>query len=176
MKTAESMCLRMILLALALSTAACVNQKDVAVPREKIQGLLEQKFPIDKDVLLAKLTLRSPKVYFQGNDLGMRLQYAASLLGKVVAGQVAFHGAPVYRPEEGAFYLSSLTIAEFSVDEHNLSNKEKLREKVSVMLDAVMPHVPLYRLKQEDFKHLLAKLLLKKIRVEGENLILTMGL
>jgi hypothetical protein len=176
MKTLETTWLRMTLLALVLSTAACGYQKDVTVSREKIQGLLEQKFPIEKDAVLAKLKLNSPKVYFQGSDIGMKLQYESSLLGKSVAGEVSFHGAPVYKPEEGAFYLSSLTIVEFTVDEHNLSDKEKFRAKVSSVLDAVIPRVPLYRLKQEDFKHQLAKLLLKRIRVEGENLILTMGI
>jgi hypothetical protein len=164
-------------LGLALSGAACGYQTDVKVSRDKIQDLLEKKFPIEKDAVLAKLSLHSPKVYFQGgNAIGMRLQYTAGLLGKQAVGEVAFHGPPVYKPEEGAFYLSALTIDEFTINDDSLSHKEKLRARVSSVLDAVIPHVPLYRLRQQDFKHKLAKLLLKSVRVEGEDLILTMGL
>jgi hypothetical protein len=147
------------------------------VSRDKIQGLLEKKFPIVKDAVLAKLTLHSPKVFFHGgNHIGIRLQYDAGVLGKQAAGEVAFHGPPVYRADEGAFYLSSLTIDELTINDDSLSQKEKLRERISSVLDAVIPHVPLYHLRQQDFKHKLAKLLLKQVRVEGEELVLTMGL
>jgi hypothetical protein len=169
--------LETVLFCLALSGAACGYQTDVRVSRDKIQNLLEKKFPIEKDVVLAKLTLHSPKVIFHGgNQIGLRLQYDAGLLGKHAVGEVAFHGPPVYRSEEGAFYLSALTIDELTINDDSLSHKEKLRARISSVLDAVMPHVPLYHLRQQDFKHKLAKLLLKQVRVEGDELILTMGL
>ena len=166
----------LILLAATLSAAACGYQADVKVSRDKIQNLLEKKFPIEKDAVIAKLTLQSPKVFFHGgNQIGIRLQYDAGILGKHAVGEVAFHGPPVYKPEEGAFYLSGLTIDEFTINEDSLSHKDKLWGRVSSVLDKVIPHVPLYHLRQQDFKHKLAKLLLKKVRVEGEELILTMG-
>jgi hypothetical protein len=161
----------------ALSAAACGYQADVKVSRDKIQNLLEKKFPIEKDAVVAKLSLHSPKVFFHGgNQIGMRLRYDAGMFGKHAVGEVAFHGPPVYKPEEGAFYLAGLTIDEFTIDDDSLSHKEKLRGRVSSVLDKVIPHVPLYRLRPQDFKHKLAKLLLKQVRVEGEELILTMGL
>jgi hypothetical protein len=126
--------------------------------------------------MLAKVRLHSPTVFFQGNDLGLRIEYEAALLGKTATGQLALHGPPVYRPDEGAFYLSQLSIDEFTVDEHSLSHREKLREKTTAVLNHVIPHVPLYHLRQQDFKHRLAQLLLKRVRVEGETLVLTMGL
>jgi hypothetical protein len=169
--------LGVILLAATLSNVACGYRADVKVSREKIQNLIEKKFPIEKDAVLAKLSLHSPKVLFHGgSQIGMRLQYDAALLGKHALGEIAFHGPPVYKPEEGAFYLSALTIDEFTINDDSLSHKEKLRDRVSSVLDKVIPHVPLYRLRQQDFKQKLAKLLLKQVRVGDEDLVLTMGL
>jgi hypothetical protein len=169
--------LRMVaLIGLIVTGAACGYQTDVTVSRDKVQALLDKKFPIEKDAVLARVKLDSPRVYFQSNQLGMRLRYEAAVLGKQATGEVAFHGAPVYKADEGAFYLSTLTVADFTVDGDGLPHAEKLRDRISSVLDAVIPHVPLYRLRQQDFKHALAKLLLKQVRVEGESLVLTMGL
>jgi hypothetical protein len=176
MKAPSTKWIARALVFLTLTAGACGYQTDVRVSRDRIQGLVERKFPIEKDAMLAKLKLHSPKVFFQGNDIGLRLEYDAGLLGKSTVGQIVFHGPPVYQPEQGAFYLSRLTIDEFTVDEHSLSHKQKLRDKVTSVLDVVMPRVPLYHLKQQDFKHRLAKLLLKRVRVEDDTLVLTMGL
>ncbi len=166
----------MALLGVIVSGVACGYQTDVSVPRDKIQALIEKKFPIEKDAVLARVKLQSPAVYFQGNQIGMRLRYEAGVLGKQATGEIAFHGAPVYEADEGAFYLSTLTIADFTVNGDDLPHADKLRERISSVLDAVIPHVALYRLRQQDFKHALAKLLLKQVRVAGESLVLTMGI
>lgn len=162
--------------ALALTLVACGYQKDVVVTRAQVQELLDKKFPVEKGGALSKVTLRSPEVSFPNSEIGLRLQYDVDLPGKAVAGQVALHGAPTYRPEEGAFYLSTVAIDEVTLNSEALSHHDKLRALVSSVLTNAVPHIPVYRLQQQDFKHSLAKLLLKKIRIEGENLVLTMGL
>jgi hypothetical protein len=169
-------CLLALLVACALFGAACGYRKDVVVSREKMQGLLDKKFPVEKDIVVAKLKLETPKVYFRGDNIGMSLRYAGSFWGKSATGQVTFDGQLDYKPEKGAFYLSNIAIGELGVNENDFADKEKLKGKMLAVLNAVLPHIPVYSLDQKDFKHQLAKLLLKRLHVEGENLILTMGI
>jgi hypothetical protein len=165
-----------VFFALSLSGAACGFQKDITVSRNEIQNKVDLKFPIEKDVIIAKANLKYPEIYFKGNQIGMKLQYTGRFLKKPAEGQIDFHGPLIYKPEKGSFYFSRLEVVNFTVNKESLSNREKLQGIIESILNEFIGDIPVHRLNQRDFKERLAKLLLKKVRVENENLILTVGL
>ena len=164
-----------VLFVLALSGTACSFQKDITINKYEIQNLIDPKFPVEKNVIIAKAELKYPDVYFQGDHLGMKLQYTGRFLKKNAEGQIDFNGSLLYKPEKGAFYLSKIEIVQFSVNKENLLNRDKLQGTIETILNEFICDIPVYQLKQKDFKEKLAKLLLKKVRVENERLILTVG-
>ena len=164
-----------ILFALSLSGVACGFQRDVTIRKYEIQNVIDPQFPVEKDVIIAKAELKYPDIYFNGDHLGMKLQYTGRFLKKPAEGQIDLRGPLIYKPEKGAFYLSKIEIVNFSVNKDSHSSKDKLQGTFEAILGDFIVTIPIYRLKQKDFKEDLAKLQLKKIHVENENLILTMG-
>jgi hypothetical protein len=164
-----------VLTALILSGTGCAFQADITIPKYAVQNQVDMKFPVEKDVVIAKAELKYPDVYFKGDHIGMRLQYVGRFLKKPAEGLIDFHGPLVYKPEKGAFYLAKIEIVNFTVNKESLSNRDKLQGTLESIINTFIMDVPVHRLKQRDFKEKLARLLLKKVRVKDETLILTVG-
>jgi len=138
--------------------------------------MLDKKFPIDKNAVIARLTLDSPSVYFKKKNIGMKLHYYGNFLNKEITGCADFNGHLSYKRDKGAFYLTDFNIADIAVNDANFSNKEKLRAVVLKILNNYLDDYPVYRLDQKDFKHNLAKLMLKNLNIVGESLVITLGI
>ena len=151
-------------------------QKDIIIPQTKIQEMVDHKFPFDKNIVIARLTLDSPSVYFKNENIGMKLNYFGNFLNKEVKGVVDFNGQLIYKKDKGAFYLSQFEIVEISINENNYSDMEKLKSSISNITTNYLDDYPVYRLNQKDFKQSLALLFLKEIKVNSSSLIITMGL
>jgi len=170
--------LSLLILSLVLGLAQSCDtfQKDIIIPQSKIQEEMDKKFPYDKSIVIARLLLDSPLVYFKGENIGMRLNYYGNFLNKEVKGVVDFNGQIVYKQDKGAFYLSDFSIVEIAVNEANYSDQEKLKTAVSNITTNYLNDYAIYRLNQKDFKQNLAKLLLKDIKINGNTLVITVGI
>ena len=145
-------------------------EKEILIPRETIQKMVDEKFPYQKDALIAKIGLDTPLVYFKNEDIGLRINYSAQLLDKKVSGDIDFRGRIYYKPEKGAFYLKDFKITEIKVEESNFSDKEKIKPILSEILNSYLENHHVYKLDQRDFKQNIAKLLIKSVSVKGDNL------
>ena len=150
-------------------------EKEVLIPRETIQKMVDKKFPYRKDALIAKIGLDTPLVYFKDEDIGLRLNYSANLLDRKISGDIDFRGRIYYEPEKGAFYLKYFEIAEIKVEESDFSDKDKIKPILSEILNSYLENYPVYKLDQKDFKQNIAKLLLKSVSVKGDNLSLLLS-
>jgi len=150
--------------------------KDIHIPRSTIQKLLDKKFPYDKNAVIARFVLDSAQVYFKDKNIGMKLSYYGNFLNKEVSGIVDFKGSMTYKSETGAFYLSDFDIVDIRVNQANFSHKGKLRQTVRQITNNYLSTYPVYRLNQKDFKQNITRFLLKKVRIQGQNLIVTVGL
>ncbi len=149
-------------------------RKEIKIPQETIQKALAEKFPYDKNAVIARITLSEPKVYFKDSCIGIQMMYVGNFLEKEVAGDIDFNGHIVY--EEGTFYIANFEIVNFTVDEKEFTSKGKLKKVVIKIIKNYIDGYPVYRLKQSDFKQNLAKLLLKDITFEGDNINILIGL
>ena len=66
--------------ALGIVSCTFLENKTLSVPKSIIQGKVDKKFPITKNFLFAKVTLKNPKVDFKGDKMYIDADYSASLL------------------------------------------------------------------------------------------------
>jgi hypothetical protein len=151
-------------------------EREIVISQAQIQEIVDQKFPIEKNLGFAKINLESPSIYFKNENIGIRLNYSGSILKKSASGVVDINSQIIYRQDKGAFYLSNFNIDEIAINEASFSDKEKIKTTVSNVLSFYLDDYPIYTLKQKDFKQNLAKLLLKDVKVQGDALVLTMGI
>jgi hypothetical protein len=151
-------------------------QKEIVISKAEIQEILDKNFPIEKNLGFAKINLESPSVYFENENIGIRLNYSGSIFKKSASGAVDMNSQIIYRQDKGAFYLSNFNIDEIAINDASFADKEKIKTTVSNVLSYYLDDYPIYTLKQRDFKQNLAKLLLKDVRVQGDALVLTMGI
>ena len=107
---------------------------EVKISQAQIQTVIAQKFPIQKQVLIANLNLHSPAVYFQGNALGLRLQYTAHVLTKTLTGTGDFRGQVKYDGNRGLFYLTQLQLIDVTISEASFINTEQLKTSLALAL------------------------------------------
>lgn len=149
-------------------------QKEIIISKDIIQSALDSKFPYNKSMLLARVELKEPTIYFKNTNVGINLKYWANFLEKEIEGTVDLNGHIRY--EKGSFYMDSLELKEISMNEKEFSSEGKLRKILINLIKNYLECFPVYKLKQSDFKQSVAKLLLRDITVEGDNLKVTVGL
>jgi len=151
-------------------------EKEIIISKSTIQKMVEKKFPIEKSSLVANIKLSSPSVFFQGNCIGLTMQYSAFLLISEVGGNVSFQCRPVYKPENATFYMSDFVLTDITMNSVNsFIGKDKLMGIISGIVNSYFKDYPLYRLNPDDYKQNLAKTMLKDVSVRGDNLILLLS-
>lgn len=165
-----------ILLSILFIAGCGTFEKEVTISKSEIQKMVDAKFPYEKNAVLSRVSLFDPEVYFKGENVGMRLNYKASLVGKEFSGTVDVNGQITYRPDSGTFYLTDFTVADISTNGHRLSNNDKLRGLISNAVGACVQDYRVYSLKEDELKQKMAKLLLKEVKVKGDSLSLRLSL
>jgi len=170
--------LKLIILSIILiSFVGCkIFEKTIIIPKTTIQGVLDSKFPIKKNMVLMKHTLSDPKVYFNGKNIGIKVNYKGMYLEKEIDADVDVAGKIFYNQKKGAFYLQNFDIVSFDVNDMNFTPSDKLKNGLINVLNNYIAKYPVYKLKQGDVKQSLAKLLLKDVSVQGNNLVILLSL
>ncbi|HOD52601.1 MAG TPA: DUF1439 domain-containing protein [Candidatus Hydrogenedentes bacterium] len=167
-------CLSAVAVALTMLAGCNAMHREITIPRARLQEMVDKKFPYDKNAVVARFKLDSPEVYFAGSNIGMKLNYYASLFDKELQGNADFNGRLAYKPEEGAFYLTDFDIVDITINQANFSHEDQLKTAILKVVNNYLDGYPVYRLDEAGFKQKLGKLLLKEVRVEGESLIVVM--
>ncbi|MFH2012769.1 MAG: DUF1439 domain-containing protein [Pseudomonadota bacterium] len=168
---------RLIIIALCMlfTFSSCAFQKEIIIPRAKIQEVVSQKFPFDRNILIANLTVKAPEVYFKGKSIGLKLSYNGNFLEEELEGSADFNGNIIYKSQTGAFYLGDLIISDITVNEHNFSEKNKLQKLIDDIISNYLDDFPVYRLNPDDFKENLARLLVKDVFIRNDDVIIVLG-
>lgn len=167
----------LLLLVLTLSFIGCGKfEKWIHISRDQIQRAINKKFPYDKNLIIANFKLDSPDIYFKETNVGMKLNYYGNFLNKEIEGLVDFNGELVYKQDKGAFYLRNFEIVDIVVNEANFSSKEKLKKTILNLVNNYLEDFPVYRLKPQDFKQNIAKLLLKNIVVQDDGIAILLSI
>jgi len=153
------------------------------IPENEIQEKMAEKLPLTKSYLfIFQVTLDNPRVDLEngserinaGLDVILNIKLSEEKLP--LGGSIDVSGGIKYSPDEGAFYLANPIIEHFSIQ----GIPDKYIGKVTTVLgkalaDYYVTH-PVYKLKSGDAKQAAAKLVLKNVIVENEELVVTLGI
>jgi hypothetical protein len=156
-----------------------VNFYKLKIPVSDLQKRIEKSFPIQKKKYFLSVTLADPvvKLDAEKNRVGIIFTTYLHTSGQVTASwRSLIDGHLHYDREAGAFYLSELKIYSNERGESSDSSTPSVLYFVEKILNMFFSDVPIYKLDDNNLKHILARLLLKTIKVHKENLVITFNL
>jgi hypothetical protein len=151
----------------------------IEITQQQIQSQIDPKFPIQKNYLLANVTLSDPKVVLK--DTSDRVFVGATVTVTVPTqpkgtGSTVMSGKVIYDRDQGAFLLNDMKVEELKIQGVPDKTVAQAREIVSTAGAQVLNRFPIYKLDQSDRAQKLAKGLLKSVDVAGGKLRVTLGL
>ena len=161
------------------SCASGVFRKELVFHREELQKKIEREFPLQKKKSLITATFSEPAVLLdEGSDrMGIGLAVKVALPGgKNFHGNVEADGELQYKPENGELFVFNSRVHQLQIPELPDRYRGPVQEVVARAVKHYLSSVLIYQLKQDDFKHSLARLVLKSVRVEEGNLVVEIGL
>lgn len=173
-----------LLLILAAVVAAVLFMKvghknlTLTFSREDLQRDISAKFPFDQKLLFINVTYSNPDVILNdGSDrIGIGLDAAAKLSGdQLVKGHVQGDWKIRYEPAEGAFYFDDPNLTQFDFGGLSPAAQEQIARVAKPLMEAYLRRVPVYRLKQGDFRQDLARAVLKSVAVRQGKLYVVVG-
>lgn len=149
---------------------------------KQIRENVYKKLPIVKDYMVVKVKLDNPRVFLEnGSDriyagldveLDIRLGYNKPPLG----GTVDVSGEVRYDPVKGAFFLDNPKVESLGVQGIPVQFTDKVNHVLPLAFVGYYSKYPLYTLKSSDIKQSVAKLILKRVVVENNELVITLGI
>ncbi|SHE87678.1 Protein of unknown function [Microbulbifer donghaiensis] len=174
-----------ILLALAFAGYLYYSGKEytVRISEAEIQRNLTEGLPLSKSYLsIFELTLDNPRVELladsgriaAGMDLTLRIKAVDDR--RKINGSVDISGLPQYVPAKGEFYLEDLKIDRLSLEGLPDKQAERTRMVIEAALAEYYRRHPIYKLKATNIRQVMAKLALRRVSVDGDELVVVLGI
>ena len=181
---------KILIIALAALLAVAVGvflflqgkRTEIYVTNAQLQQQLAERFPIERNIfLLLQWRLANPSLKFlperQRVGLGLDLHLNLRVEGqkKDLGGRVEVETALRYDDTRGAFFLVDPIITKLAVrgipEEHVMRVQENLRERLAEHFS----QRPAYTLNRLDMKQGAARLVLRDVRIEQDEIIIVLG-
>jgi len=155
----------------------------VRIPESQIQQKMADKLPLSKSYFfIFRVELSNPRVELTngservhaGLDIVLNIKLGSE--EKPLGGSLDVSGCIKYESKEGQFYLTDPRIEDLSIQgipKKHISKATQVLEKA--LADYYSSH-PIYKLKAGDVKQAAAKLVLKNVMVENQELLITLGI
>jgi hypothetical protein len=168
--------------AVALLTADCSRDTGtvtVTVSREELQQRVDERFPIEYDRLLARVTLTNPEVILEpGRDhIGLDMDVAVQVpVSGRMSGGLRVQAGLSYRREEKAFYLRDLSIERLQVEGMDGEWPAKVVRPIELAASKALTVFPVYTLKRRNIRELTAEHVLRSVAVRDGGLHVELGI
>jgi len=174
-----------ILIALLAGTYYYFSGKEyvVRISESDIQDKLEEKLPLTKTYLfIIQVTLNNPRVNLKNgsNKVGAGLDVVFNITlnknPKPLGGTVDVSGGVRYLSEKGQFFLTNPAIESLTVQGIDPKYTDKANKALTKALAEYYKNNPIYTLRVNDLKQAAAKMVLKDVVVENQELVITLGI
>ena len=149
----------------------------------QIHEKLAQKLPLtQKYLLIFEVTLDNPRVTLtNGSDrvsagLDIILNIWVNKNTKPLGGTIDASGGVEYVSEKGEFFLTDPVVEHFAVQGIPDKYTEQVNKVLTKALNKYYETHPIYTLRPTDLKHAAARLILKNVIIENQQLIVTLGI
>jgi Protein of unknown function (DUF1439) len=178
-RTSCALAVRGVRLALlACCFAGCSTSYTVRLTAAEVQQALGKKLPVSKSKLLITATVRALDVEFaEGFDrILLRPEVDVSVAGqRALSGRALAEGQIRYAPASGEFFLDQPQVKEVVIAGLPDAARPLAEELIARLGESYLDTMPVYRLRQSDFKQSLAKLVLKSVRVRHGRMEIVIG-
>ena len=174
-----------ILTALLAGTYYYYSGKEyvVRLTESEIQGKLEEKLPLTKTYLfIVEVTLNNPRVLLEdgpgrvGAGLDVIFNITLDKNPKPLGGTVDVSGGVVYLSERGEFFLADPVIENLKVQGIPQAYTDKVNKALTKALAEYYREHPIYTLRLTDMKQAAARMVLRDVKVENRELVITLGI
>ncbi|NOX92184.1 MAG: DUF1439 domain-containing protein [Gammaproteobacteria bacterium] len=150
----------------------------VDLPETRVQGVLQNYFPINEYAAFVRVSMNEPQVRLSkmNKDIILVIPLVAKVMGEGVhKGRVIMLLGLSYKPAIGGLFLDRPRIEQFEMPGVSEKIAADLREIVDVMGKNALPLVRIYTVRERDLNHSLAKSELKSFAIEDGRLQLEFG-
>ena len=167
-----------LLLALCGFSGAAHATFKTSLSDAHVQSVLQRYFPQKEYAAIARVILLEPKVRLEKNnkDIVLLIPVNANIIGDAMhRGHITVLVNLSYQPSSGGLYLNNPRMDQFEMPGVDKQMLGKLHEFIEAILNTSLPLVQIYKLKESDMNHSLAKTALKNHDIEDHRLSLEFG-
>ncbi len=158
-----------LLVLIIISVLSCEKgEKTVKVPQFMVNKAIAKKFPVEKNLVLARAVIENPKVTFSEDRLVMNLDYKISLVGEKKEGKAKVSSKVSFDKDTREVYLDDLLIDEIWNKDGSKVEKGKTYDILNELLANYIAKKPVYEMeeKYKDYE-------IKNIKIENGSLYVT---
>jgi len=150
----------------------------VRLSESDLQNKLEEKLPLTKTYLfIVQVTLNNPRVHLENGSekvrIGLDVVFNITIdkNPKSLGGTVDVYGGILYLPEKGQFFLTDPAIERLTVEGIAPKYIDKVNKALTKTLAKYYETHPVYTLSTSDIKQAAAKMVLKDVIIENQELV-----
>ena len=100
----------MLIMMFGVISCDFLANKTIRVPKSVIESKAKEKFPITKNFLVGKITVKNPKISFKDNRIYIETDYDASLLANRSEGVIGLNSEIKFDQKTSQLYLVDLQV------------------------------------------------------------------
>ena len=151
--------LLMVIMMFGVISCDFLANKTIRVPKSVIESKAKEKFPITKNFLVGKITVKNPKISFKDNRIYIETDYDASLLANRSEGVIGLNSEIKFDQKTSQLYLVDLQVDKIL----DKNGKDMISTPAAKSLKALVSNYletnPVYKYDQEGKK--------KKVKVKN---------
>ncbi|MFT6123711.1 MAG: hypothetical protein ACJASG_002245 [Oleiphilaceae bacterium] len=164
---------------LTMAQSSVALSYTLEISESELQEKVSAMMPMQKKNMFVTVTISDPKIDLikASNKIGVFTNIEVIALGNLKgSGRANITGTLKYDTQKGEFYFKDPTIVSLEVD--NVAKKfiPKIKTLTQLAVTKSMAVYPVYKFKDDDIKHKLAKAVLKSVIVEQEKLLVTLSI
>jgi len=168
----------LVIALLAMAQSSFAFSYTLEISESELQERVSAMMPMTKKNMFVTVTVFEPTVDLikESNEIGIFTNIKVIALGSLKgSGRANITGTLNYNAQKGEFYFRDPTIVSIEVD--NVAKKfiPKIKEITQLAITKAMSVYPVYKFKDDNIKHTLAKAALKSVTVEHEKLLVTLS-
>ena len=147
----------MLIMMFGVISCDFLANKTIRVPKSVIEAKTKEKFPITKNFLVGKITVKNPKISFKDNRIYLTTDYDASLLADRSEGVIELNSEIKFDEKTEQLYLVDMQV-ERILDKNG---KDVVATPVARSMKAIITNYletnPVYKYEQDDKKKVKVK-------------------
>jgi len=148
------------------------------ISESELQKKVSAMMPMTKKNVFMAVTVSDPKIDLiqQSNEIGVFTNIEVIALGNLKgSGRAHITGTLNYDAEKGEFFFRDPTIVSLEIDNVEKKFIPKIKEITQLTITKAMSAYPVYKFKDDNIKHKLAKAALKSVTVNDKKLLVELS-